>query len=167
VGWAVLDPGLLASGWLLLPLAVFGAVAVWHDRVIRAQRDAGRAVDHHERCIRRVDERWRGEGPEGCHYADPDHPYASDLDLFGDGSLFQRLCTARTQPGQQTLARWLRRPASSQEVRARQAAVRELAPGVELRERLALAGREAASVDPVDLARWARAPARSGVAVIP
>ncbi len=39
---------------------------------------------------------------------DDSHLYAADLDLFGRGSLFELLSLARTQPGEETLAAWLK-----------------------------------------------------------
>ena len=35
----------------------------------------------------------------------PDHPYASDIDLTGPGSLVQRIDVSRTVPGERALAR--------------------------------------------------------------
>ena len=44
----------------------------------------------------------------GTRFLEETHPYAADLDLFGSGSLFELLCTARTQTGEETLASWLK-----------------------------------------------------------
>ena len=52
--------------------------------------------------------------------------YADDLDLFGRGSLFELISTARTGAGESTLARWLLAPGERAEVVARQQAVEEL-----------------------------------------
>jgi hypothetical protein len=65
-------------------------------------------------------------------------PLARDLDLFGPSSLFRLLGTVRTPPGRETLARSLVEPAALAEVRARQQAVAELAPLLDLRQELAL-----------------------------
>jgi hypothetical protein len=54
--------------------------------------------------LARLENRWAGTGEAGTRFLDPDHPYAADLDFFGAGSLFKRLCTARTQAGEETLA---------------------------------------------------------------
>ena len=71
-------------------------------------------------------------------FRDDAHPYADDLDLFGKGSLFQLLCTARTRPGEAMLAGWLKRRATIDELRARQQAIDELRPMLDLREDLAV-----------------------------
>ena len=82
-----------------------------------------------------------GNGTSGVEFELPDHVYAADLNLFGRGSLFERLCTARTHLGCERLASYLQEPAGLDEIRQRQAAVRELAGRTDLREKLALLGR--------------------------
>ncbi|HEY7510258.1 MAG TPA: DNA mismatch repair protein MutS, partial [Vicinamibacteria bacterium] len=157
--WLTLGPRGITPRWLLLPAALFVAVAVAHEWVARRRRTADRAVAFYERGLARLEERWAGAGDGGSRYLDETHPYAADLDLFGRASLFERLCTARTRGGQDALARWLCAPASREEALARQSAVAELAPRLDLREELALAGEDVQSgTDPEALVRWCTAP---------
>ena len=87
--------------------------------------------------------------------------YANDLDLFGRGSLFELLSIARTRAGEETLASWLKAPASPDQIAGRHAAVAELTPALDLREALSLAGSDVrAGVDPDELVAWAEGPAR-------
>ena len=79
----------------------------------------------------------------GERFLDDTHLYARDLDMFGRGSLFELLSSARTRIGEETLAAWLKAPADPAAVRARQDAVRELAPRTDLREDLAVIGEDA------------------------
>ena len=81
-----------------------------------------------------------GSGASGGEFAEPGHAYARDLDIFGEGSLFDMLCTARTAIGQRGLADYLLKTPSVEETLSRQQAVRELRGQVDLRERLALLG---------------------------
>ena len=146
----------LSAWWLGLPLGLFAALVVWHDRVLLAEARASRAVAWYEHGIARIEDRWAGLGPAGDRFADADHLYAQDLDLFGDGSLFQLLCTARTQAGEETLAAWLKTPAGPAEVADRQAAVRELQPRVALREEINVAAEDMRTgVRPDRLTAWA------------
>ena len=146
----------LSPWWLGLPAGLFAGLVVWHDRVLLAEARAARAVAWYEHGIARIEDRWPGLGPTGARFADPEHMYAQDLDLFGDGSLFQLLCTARTQAGEETLAAWLKTPAGAAEVSERQAAVRELQPRVALREELnASAAEVRTAVRPARLTAWA------------
>jgi hypothetical protein len=114
-------------------VAFLGAVG-WHRRVVAALARSRRAARYFARGLDRLGDRWPGHGPAGERYADPGHPYAGDLDLFGRGSLFQYLCDAHAPGGQDALAAWILAPAEPDDVRARQAAVAELRPNVDLRE---------------------------------
>jgi hypothetical protein len=114
----------------------------------------------YEAGIARVEHRWKGTGEAGERFIDPHHPYSGDLDLFGKGSLFHLLSTARTTGGAARLASWLQTPGQVEELRARHAAIAELRPLIDLREELAVLGDEyRVGVDPERLVRWAGAPA--------
>ena len=112
--------------WLVAPAAGFSGLVIWHDRVRVARRRAQRAVDFYGRGLRRVADDWIGTGSGGDRYLDENHPYAADLDLFGEGSLFELLSLARTRSGEETLAGWLTTLAPAAEVVERQGAVQEL-----------------------------------------
>lgn len=146
--------------WLVaLPLAAFAVLVVMHQRTRRAERVAARSVRFYELGLARLDHAFVGKGVTGERFLDATHPYAVDLDLFGRGSLFELLCTARTQMGETTLARWLLAPASVAEVAARQQAIAELAPRLDLREEIALLGDDVrGAVDAASLESWAAEP---------
>ena len=159
VGMALFQ-GSVSVMWAAIPLVVFVTLAVRHERVLRVLERRRRAARFFERGLARLDGRWAGTGESGDRYLDPAHPYARDLDLFGKGSLFELISTARTHIGEDTLARWLLTPAAPATVLARQRAVEELRPRVDLREELAILTEEARTgVDPVALAAWGEAPA--------
>jgi len=158
VVWLALA-GHLSIVWIAIPIAVFAALAVIHDKLLRLLERRRRAQRFFERALARLDGKWAGSGEPGDRYLDAAHPYARDLDLFGPGSLFELLSTARTHIGEDTLARWLLAPAGPETVRARQEAVSELRPRVDLREDLAVLAEESRTgVDPVSLAAWGEAP---------
>ncbi len=161
IAWLAFGLHALSTGWLAAPATVFAALIVAHERVIRARRRFERAAEHYERGLARIDHLWAGRGETGQRFLDEDHIFAADLDLFGTGSLFERICTARTRAGEQTLADWLHAsaPPKPDEVRARQAAVEELRGRLDLREDLALLGADVRSgVHPEALAAWGQAP---------
>ncbi len=158
-GWMVVARHWFAPWWLLVPVAAFTVLALQHGRVIRALKRAGRLAGFYEKGIARLDDRWAGQGDGGERFDDPAHPYAEDLDLFGKGSLFELLSTARLRSGEATLARWLLEPAAPAEVRERHAAVAELRPRLDLREGIAMLGEDLRSgIDPGSLSRWAERP---------
>jgi hypothetical protein len=141
--------------WVLAPLSAIIILAVLHERVMKSRERASRIVAFYERALARIENRWMGTGDPGTRFQDVSHPYSRDLDLFGEGSLFELLCTARARVGQETLAKWLLVPASPDVVRARQAAVVDLRTRLDLRESLAVLAEEAASLEPAEvLAAW-------------
>ncbi len=155
--WYVL--GTISVRWLALPALAFTVLVVVHERVIRSRRRFERAAAYYESCIARLDHDWAGRGEFGRRFLDESHIYAADLDLFGRGSLFELLCTARTRAGEEALAAWLRSPAGPREILARQEAVDELRSRLDLREDLAMLGADMrAGVDPEALAAWGAAP---------
>jgi len=161
--WAALEAHAFSIAWVIVPIALFTALLVIHDRLLRVTERRRRAERYFEKALARLDGKWAGTGEPGDRYLLPEHPYAQDLDLFGKGSLFELLCTARTHIGEDTLARWLLAPAEPPIVRARQAAVDELRTRLDLREDLAVVGEEARTgVDPVSLAAWGEAPVLLG-----
>jgi len=140
---------------LLIPFFIFVALVIVHDRVLRRLARYERVSEFYARGLQRLEDEWAGTGETGDRFFDAKHPYARDLDLFGKGSLFELLATARTRSGEETLARWLLAPAEPQEVKSRQAAVTEMQPRVTMRERLFTAGEHVrAGVHPEPLAAW-------------
>lgn len=155
LAWLALGPGRVPLALPLAAAGLFAALVVVHDRVIRRRRRMDRAAAFYRRGLDRLEHRAAGTGATGERYRDPHHLYAEDLDLFGPGSLFERLCQARTRAGEDTLAAWLLQPAPAAEVRRRQEAVAELRERVALREELALLGEEAGRVATGPLVAWA------------
>lgn len=148
--------GRWTAWWLLLPVVVFGAAAVAHARMLERQARERRRLAHVERGLARLEDRWQGLGATDTRHLPAGHPYAEDLDLFGSGSLFDLLSTARTEAGERTLATWLLAPAEPGIARARQDAVRELAAAPDLRADLAVLGPEGPGAAATEaLAQWA------------
>ena len=153
--------GRISGWWLVVPASTFVALIVRHERTTRAREAAARAVDFYERGLARLEDRWAGTGETGERFRDETHLYANDLDLFGRGSLFELLSVARTRAGEEILAQWLTQPGDAGEIAARQAAVTELTPQLDLREALSLTGSAvAAGVHTDHLVAWAEAPPR-------
>jgi hypothetical protein len=159
MAWLAFGVGVCSGWWLVAPGVPFVVLLFVHEAITRQWRRAGRAASFYEAGIARIDHQWRGKGRPGTRFQNENHPYAADLDLFGTGSLFELLCTARTHAGEDALASWLLRPAPPAEVVARQEAVAELRPLLDLREDMALlAGDVPAGVDFAAVVTWGAAP---------
>ena len=116
-------------------LAAFAGLVLWHARVLERESTAQRRVAVSSDALLRGTGQFRSLASDGRRFVGTDHPYADDLDLFGPGSLFQRLSVAHTRFGEDALAELLRVPASPRDVARRQAAVQALAPELDLRQR--------------------------------
>lgn len=158
VAYASLAEELLHPFWLILPGVAFLVLLIRYDLMNRRLYRAQRAVRFYDQGLARLAGRWPEAADAGERFRDPRHLFADDLDLFGPGSLFQRLSIARTGPGEALLADWLKKPAPDVgELRSRQQAVAELRPRLDLREDLALLGAELPAIDFEPLARWGTA----------
>lgn len=156
LAWLAFVSRMISTVLPLLATLGFIVLAVLHDRVIRARKGFTRAVAFYEHGIERLDDAWAGSGDTGSGFADSHHPYTDDLDVFGEGSVYELLCRARTAWGRATLAAWLRAPAGIATVRARQEGVEDLRAALDLREALSIAGTEAsAAIDAERLQGWA------------
>ena len=147
--------------WILLPLLGFAALVAQQSRLERQAKFARRGIRFYEQGLARIGNRWQGGGETGERFLDAHHPYAADLDIFGRGSLFELLSTARTRGGEAKLAAWLSAPASLADLRLRQEAVDELRPLLDLREQIAVLGDDyRTGVHPDHLIAWAETSAQ-------
>lgn len=163
-GYLSFSRNLFPPLWLLVPIGVYLTLALWHELVLRAKTRAATAADYYRRGIARMEDRWAGTGQTGDRFRAEDHVYAEDLDLFGKGSLFELLSTARLPMGENRLVDWLGRPSPKPVVLARQELVAELRQKLDLRENIAITGESLrARLDPESLVGWAeQAPSMPG-----
>jgi MutS domain V/MutS domain III len=145
------SPAIYASA-----LAIFIALSIWHESVIRALARAQAAVTFYIDGIARIEDRWMRDAPSGERFRDRNHPYVDDLDVFGPSSLFQLLSLCRTPMGEAWLAGWLLHPSTVPDIRERQSRVAALRDRIDLRERIAVvnAGRRR-SIHAERLIAWA------------
>ena len=164
---AVVIAGLILAGRLTrvwwwgsaAAVVVYGVLAVLHHQVFRREGRAKLYVLLNERGLARLGRGWHEFTERGERFLSGGHLYTPDLDVFGQGSLFQLLNETATRAGEERLAAWLSSPASAAEVEARQGAARELAPRVDFRQDLCVDSRVVAKekADPALFIRWAEA----------
>ncbi|MEZ4333930.1 MAG: DNA mismatch repair protein MutS [Myxococcota bacterium] len=177
IAWLAFGTRVLSPLWLAGPIGAFGVLVFVHERVLVRARRAERLERFHADGLARLEHRFAGRGNPGFHYFTTDHPYARDLDLFGPGSLYERLATTRTREGGDRLADWLLTPAAPETIRARQRAVTELRDRLDLRIALALGGADAATGERAtlaisgsagrSLAQWVGSPRRALPRAVP
>jgi hypothetical protein len=151
---------------LVALVVTFGALVVVHARVYQQKEKAHAAVRFHERALARMAGKWRTFPAMGERWQVATHPYAGDLDVFGRSSLFQLVDVTSTRYGEEVLAKLLSGDESAgpttedivENIKKRQAAVRDLAPRLVLREELAALGTlldEDKKPDPRPFVMWA------------
>lgn len=167
IAWAHLPP--VAWAGVAAAVLVFVGLVVVHARVHEQKDQRLAAARFHERAIARMAGKWRAWPSTGERWAIDTHPYAGDLDVFGRASLFQLLDATSTRYGEEVLARWLSadepeapvkgggKRSFADAVRERQAAVKDLAPRLALREELAVVGSllDETKPDPRPFVMWA------------
>jgi MutS-like protein len=164
--WMAFVRATISPAWPMAIGVAFGLLAFVHARQLNRFERAQAAERVYVRGLERLADRWAGTGRDGAGFAG-DHPYARDLDLFGPGSLFERLNTTRTEAGETTLAGWLTGPAPADEVLARQRAIDELRPMLDFREDVAVLASESPIGRTGLLAAWSHQPPTRFPAALP
>ena len=139
--------------WTVLDGLLFVVVVVVHSGVLEDVERSQRRERIYASGIDRLNGQWAGLGRDGAQFLG-EHAYARDLDLFGRGSLFELLNTARTEAGELTLADWLRAGAPLSELLARQLAVDELRGRLDFREDIAILAADREVTQTGALAKW-------------
>ncbi|MDB4990393.1 MAG: MutS-related protein family 1 [Myxococcaceae bacterium] len=119
---------------------VFVAAVAWHARVIEHKRGVEVRIEINRRHLKRIAGHWHDLPSRGEGLVDPSHPYASDIDLTGTGSLFQRIDVSQTREGERALATALSEPAAWPLIEARHPAVLELTTKEVFREEIEALG---------------------------
>lgn len=136
---------LLAALLIFLPLCVicFGLLVNRYneDEALRRHADFLKQINEQE--LLRLQNKL-SDFPSGKTFIKPDHPYTSDLDIFGTHSLFQLINRTTTDAGGELLAEWLSTPAAKDEVLQRQHAVKELSSKLEWRQKFQASGMHSA-----------------------
>jgi hypothetical protein len=145
-------------------VGAFVALVLVHAKVLEEKDRALAALRFHDRGLARLDHAWDRLPVTSERFRVSDHPFTSDLDIFGRGSLMQLVDATETRFGEERLAQLLSLDnaapvAWSTEVSARQVAVRDLASRPRFREALATAGGVLVGErpDPAALISWAEA----------
>ena len=148
-----------SPGW---PVALTAAVLLTLVSLWQRLRRPLTRVERLQALYREVLGRIDGTAPSiarGAQFSREKHPYERDLSILGEHSLFAHLPPARTDAGAAALAALLLDPTGAPSVLERQGSVQELAPDLNLRERIELLGPSALHGISADrVLAWARTP---------
>jgi DNA mismatch repair ATPase MutS len=129
--------------YLLVPvLFIFVLLVLKHSRLFAQRVHLENLVKINTREIKAVGGDY-SDFSSGIEFIDAHHPYTHDLDIFGEGSLYQALNRSHTQHGKKKLADALSSLLTSKDaVATRQEAIGELRDRVDFRQHVEAAGWE-------------------------
>lgn len=124
---------------IVLTLGVFILIIILFSWLVYLQSKVSKVKVHFENYLK-VNEnelqvyhhRSENSYSSGSEYINDKHLYSSDLDIFGELSLYQMVNRTATRGGNKKLAEWLDAPASKVEIEDRQAFVKELVDDFDL-----------------------------------
>ena len=123
-------------GIAVLTIVTFTALVIWHQGLKTKLNYIQVLYQIYDQALKRLDGEWKTFSDAGEDFKDSAHPYSEDLDLFGLGSLFQWINTARTFGGREKLKKWLAEPPTKMEtIQKKQDAINELAENLAWRHR--------------------------------
>lgn len=122
-------------------LTIFGIIFLFSFSLIIKYHNKSKAEGSHLKHLEQINqaelERMQGNlrsFESGEKYISAQHPYISDLDIFGQHSLFQMINRSHTGQGRQKLADWLKNAADKATICLRQEAIRELGNQLDWRQ---------------------------------
>jgi len=158
--------GTTISVWWVIIFALvffiaFVAIIVWHTKLHSRREELVRLLKINEDELLALENRF-AQFHSGVEFLDPDHPFAGDLDIFGEGSIFQYLNRTSTFIGKIKLAGWFLNPEKDIEtIKSRQESVADLKTRLEWRQNFQSVGMWLSEVqdDKTGLMTWVKKPA--------
>lgn len=136
---AGIHPFLAVAAFLLSGMLFFAAIKR-HGQITNQQRLQKELIKINEREIKALDGDF-SLFDSGSEYTNTTHSFSFDLDLFGDGSLFQYLNRTCSVGGKETLKDWLIHPLKEDSgIKLRQVAVEELKTRLDWRQHFLATG---------------------------
>lgn len=126
---------LITPFFIVFPISIicFALVIKHHNKIAYLKKHTAFLTRINESEILR--EKCNLEEFESGHkFINQNHPYTSDLDIFGQHSIFQLLNRTTTESGMILLSEWLSEPAPNYEIHDRQNAIKELSQKLDWRQ---------------------------------
>ena len=120
----------------LLLGALFLYLLVRHAQVNEEVEFLDKMGNINETAVKRMDGAWTQFPDDGAKYIDHSHPFTSDLNIFGKGSLFQYFYVPLTFGGEERLVELLRSQPEFSEIVQRQEAVADMAHRLDFRQHM-------------------------------
>ncbi len=129
--------------WAIIIPLIFFIALVRQQNVLNEKKQLANFLEHLNQMEAKGIRFEPTDFSDGTNFSDPHHPYSHDLDLFGEGSVFQYLNRCGTQLGEERFAHDLKNLGyEKDELLLRQEAVRELGAMVEFRQQVWATGKQ-------------------------
>ncbi|MCG8402616.1 MAG: MutS family DNA mismatch repair protein [Firmicutes bacterium] len=128
---------ILCSGMALI---IFLLMIVKHNQIKAKIKYLELLVHINDIAMERLNGEWFDFSNTGERFINPEHRYSSDLNIFGQGSLFQYLNAATSFAGEDRLAHLLSSQTGLDEMKHRQHAIKELGPRLDWRQHFQATG---------------------------
>jgi hypothetical protein len=131
----------LGAGAFICMLLVYLFLNLRHDKAAYYETLGKSLTGINSNGLRRLNGEWSSFPDKGEDFSEPDHYYAEDLDVIGQGSVFQYISSCQTPLGRTRLKDLLfSHPAKADEIKRKQEAVGELSRKLFFRQRLQAEG---------------------------
>ena len=144
--------------YALAPILIFIFLVIIYRRLVKNTTYLENMVNINQTGLQRLSWQWPDFLEKGEQYAQPEHPYSTDLNLFGRGSLFQYINSTVTYGGEKALTDLLNGQQDPASIGERQESVKELSEDLPWRQHFQATGMEAEvkKENPAELIAWAK-----------
>lgn len=126
---------------LLAYIVLFIYLVFKHNKLKHNHRYVCELHKINQDALQGINGNWNSFKDTGLEFQDDSHRFSSDLDIFGQGSLFQYINTTTTYMGRQALSKSLAEPSKSKDIIIkRQEAIDELSSKLSWRQRFMAEG---------------------------
>ena len=144
---------------IVISVGIFIVVAYYHNKRIQEKREYEIYININRNGINRIKGTFKEREDKGEEFLSDEHPFASDLDVFGRNSLFQMINSTKTKFGRAKLSQMLNLNAipGREEILKKQEAINELGKKVEWRQHLEVKStiKKSGTKDINELLEWA------------
>lgn len=139
------------------PAVAFIVLVINYRKLVKSAAYLENMVAINQKSLQRLAWLWPGFSEKGEQYTSSEHPYSIDLNIFGQGSLFQYINSTVTRGGEEALADLLKGQKDPASILERQESVKELAGDLPWGQHFQAAGMETEvkEENPEELLAWA------------
>ncbi len=148
----------LSGAFFIVSFILFLFLIIKHEKIRQEKNRTFHLIEVNQTSLDRLAGKWTQFPVDGKEFIDSDHSYSLDLDIFGQGSLFQWINTTNTYFGKLSLKDLLTHLDKERaQIRKRQQAIAELAEKLDWRQRFQVEGMfsQTRTNNPARLINWA------------